>query len=126
MSRTKRLKLNVLKGQEQTGEDKRIFCRFSLDKVPVRFKDLKIGEKGDAVACDISGAGAGIESARELKPRTPLELWFDLPDGFEPMHMLGKVVWSNLLGTTWKVGVSFDRPRLMSISRILTLDNTGK
>ncbi|HAJ57097.1 MAG TPA: hypothetical protein DCL35_04935 [Candidatus Omnitrophica bacterium] len=122
MSRTKRYKFEILKSDAQAKEDGRVFCRFALDSVPMRFKDLKIGEKGSAVALDIGGGGAGIESARELKPRTPLELWFDLPDGYEPMHLLGKVVWSQLSGAAWKVGVSFDRPRLMSLSRILKVE----
>jgi len=85
----------------------------------VRFKDLKIGEKGVAMCRDLSGGGAGIETEREIRPRTPVEMWFDLPDGYEPMHLLGRVTWSSQQGTAWRLGVSFDRPRLMSMSRIL-------
>lgn len=122
MSRIKRHDLEILKSQARTKEDLRVFCRFALNSVQARFKDLKIGEKGSGTALDIGGGGAGIETARELKPRTPLELWFDLPDGYEPIHLLGKVVWSRLSGAVWKTGVSFDRPRLMGLSRILRME----
>jgi len=118
MAKAKRKNLEILK---DTGyeDDKRVFSRFAVDNLPVRFKDLKIGQRGTAVCHDISGSGAGIDSPSEVKPRTPLEMWFDLPDGFEPMHLLGKVAWSQSLGDTWKLGVSFDKARFMSMARLL-------
>lgn len=124
MAKIRRSELQVLKAVAEK-EDNRVFCRFALGDVPVRFKDLKIGEKGSVVCKDISGGGAGIESAREIKPRTPLEMWFDLPDGFEPMHFVGKVAWSHLLGATWKLGIAFDKPRLMSMARILKWETSA-
>ena len=122
MAKAKRGRLDVLQNHSQITEDKRLFCRFALNDVPVRLKDLKIGEKGSAVCKDIGGGGASVECAQELKVRTPLEMWFDLADGFEPMHLLGKVVWTRLLNASWRVGVAFDKPRLMSLARILRLE----
>lgn len=124
MAKAKRRELEILRSEScnsRSDEDNRVFCRFALNDVPVRFKDLKVGEKGGGVCKDIGGGGIGAEFGREIKPRTPLEMWVDLPDGFEPLHLLGKVVWSNLLGASCRVGVAFDRPRLMSLSRILKL-----
>ena len=120
MSKAKRKDIEILK---DTGfkNDKRIFSRFSVDNVSMRFKDLKTGEKGSAVCHDISGGGAGIDSSVGVRPRTPLELWFDLPDGFEPLHLLGKVAWSRVAGASWCLGVEFDRARFMSMSRILKI-----
>jgi hypothetical protein len=118
MAKIRRSELEALKGSAGK-EDNRVFCRLALGDVGVRFKDLKGGEKGNFVCKDISGGGAGIESAREIRPRTPLEMWFDLPDGFEPMHVVGKVAWSHLLGVTWKLGVAFDKLKLVGMSRIL-------
>ncbi len=122
MPKAKRKQLEILQDGSCGMDDKRIFCRFALKEAPVRFKDLKVGEKGSGICKDISGGGIGAEFPRELKPRTPLEMWVDLPDGFEPMHMLGKVSWSHLLGSSWRVGISFDRPRLMSLARILRVE----
>jgi len=124
MPKIRRSDLQVLKAVDAK-EDNRVFCRFAVDNVAVRFKDLKIGEKGSVVCKDISGGGAGIESSREIKPRTPLEMWFDLPDGFEPMHIVGKVAWSHLLGATWKLGVAFDRPRSVGMSRLLKWETSA-
>lgn len=118
MAKAKRKNLEIL---NDTGnkDDKRVFSRFAVDNLPVRFKDLKVGQRGSAVCRDISGSGAGIDCSQELKPRTPLEMWFDLPDGFEPMHLLGKVAWSRSLGDAWRLGVSFDKARFMSMARLL-------
>lgn len=124
MRKAKRSEFHILKNNVSAKEDKRVFCRFALDGVPVRFKDLKIGEKGSTVCKDISGGGACVESAQGIKPHTPLELWFDLPDGFEPMHLLGKVAWSHQLIAGWRMGLSFDRPKLMSLSRILKMETS--
>jgi len=119
MVEVKRRELEILHGNPSSDNDNRIFCRFALHDMPVRFKDLKVGEKGSGVCKDISGGGISAEFGREVKPRTPLEMWVDLPDGFEPLHLLGKVVWSDLLVSSCRVGIAFDRPRLMGLSRIL-------
>ncbi|MGE5280298.1 MAG: PilZ domain-containing protein, partial [Deltaproteobacteria bacterium] len=102
--------------------ERRVFCRFSLKDVPVRLKDLKAGGHGEALCQDISGSGAGLSSEREVRPKTPLEMWFDLPDDFEPMHLLGKVAWARHDDDHWHIGVSFDRQRLLSLARILKLE----
>ena len=122
MAKVKRSDREILKDETAVQDDKRIFCRFVLGDVPVRLKDLKVGEKTNGMCRDIGGGGAGVECAQELKVRTPLEMWFDLADGFEPMHLLGKVVWTRLLNASWRVGVAFDKPRLMSLARILRLE----
>ncbi len=124
MPKAKRTDIEILRDKPAAKEDGRVFCRFAMQDIPVRFKDLKIGERVNGVCKDISGGGAGVEVGRELRPRTPIEMWFDLPDGYEPMHLLGKVVWSSQLGTAWRLGISFDRPRLMSMARILKYEAT--
>lgn len=119
MSKVKRRELEIVPSNTASRNDKRVFCRFVVEDIPVRFKDLKVGERGNAICRDIGGGGAGIECNQELRVKTPLELWFDLADGFDPMHLLGKVSWLRSVGTNWRVGVAFDRPRMMSLSRIL-------
>ena len=121
-NRRKRKKIEILQDNPMMSDDKRMFCRFVLGNVPVRSKDLKMGEKQDGICKDIGGGGAGIECKEEIKPKTPLEMWVDLPDGFEPMHLLGKVVWSRVLGPSWRMGIAFERPRLMSLARVMKLE----
>lgn len=124
MNKAKRNRLEVLQSdpQEPRDEDKRVFCRFALPDVPMRFKDLKVGDRGVAVCKDISGGGVGLECSQQIKPRTPIEMWLDLPDGHDPLHLLGKAVWSKEAESNWRVGVSFVRPKLMELSRILRLE----
>jgi hypothetical protein len=122
MSKEKRKKTRPMSEAPIPEHERRVFCRFGLRDVPVRFKNLKAGERGQGSCNNISGSGAGLSYGRELRPRTPLEMWFDLPDGFEPMHALGRVAWSRVEGEQWRLGVMFDRQRLISLARILKLD----
>ncbi len=124
MRKTKRSRLDIVATKTTMEDDNRLFCRFALDQVPVRFKDLRVGERGAGVCKDIGGGGAGLECSREVRVRTPLEMWFELADGFEPMHILGKVVWTRMSEGSCKVGVAFDKPRFMSLARILRLETT--
>ncbi|OPY77134.1 MAG: PilZ domain protein [Syntrophus sp. PtaU1.Bin005] len=126
MPKAKRNELEIVSGDPSGPDDKRTFCRFLVEDVPIEFKDLKIGTRGQAACRDISGGGARIDSSRELRPRTPLEMWFDFRDGFEPMHLLGRVVWSRADGPLWRTGISFDRQRLMSMARILKATQAGE
>ncbi len=122
MGKAKRKRTNPMPEAPIAEHERRVFCRFNLNDVPVRFKDLKVGEHGEARCHDISGSGAGFSSARGLQPRTPLEMWFDLPDKFEPMHLLGKVSWTRQEQAGWRIGVAFDRQRLVSLARVLKLE----
>ncbi len=122
MSKPKRGRLEVLRGSVTGEDDKRLFCRFVMPQVPMRFKDLKVGERGEGVCCDIGGGGCCIVCRREPRPKTPMEMWFDLSDGFEPMHLLGRIAWSRQEGEHWRAGVSFDRQKLMSMARVMRLE----
>lgn len=119
MGKMRRSELVVLRGDPGGTDDKRVFCRLGLGDMPMKFKDLKVGERGEGVCQDISGGGAGLFFRREVRPKTPLEMWFDLADGLEPMHLLGRVVWTRQEDEGWRAGVTFDRQRLLSMSRLL-------
>lgn len=125
MGKMRRSQLVVLRGDPGGADDKRVFCRLGLEDLPMRFKDLKIGERGEGVCQDISGGGAGLFLRREIRPKTPLEMWFDLSDGLEPMHLLGRVIWSHQERDGWRAGITFDRQRLLSMSRILKRSDVG-
>ena len=106
----------------QTTEDKRIFSRLALPHIPLRFKDLKVGDHGTGRIKDIGGGGLGMESHVEIKQKTPLEMWLDLSDGFEPLHLLGRVAWIKRDGEVWQAGVVFSRQKLISMARIMRLE----
>ena len=122
MGKEKRKRTRPMSQAPIPEHERRVFCRFNLNDVPVRLKHLKLGEHGEARCHNISGSGAGLSSSRDLRPKTPLEMWFDLPDKFEPMHLLGRVSWTRQEEDGWQIGVAFDRQRLISLARILKLE----
>lgn len=120
MSKMKRRELEIVRDPVAAADDKRVFCRFNMEELVVRCKDLKSGNKLSGVCEDFSAGGIGLKSETELKPKTPLELWIDFPQGVEPIHLLGKVVWTRLAdGVFFRAGVAFDRLRLMSLSPLM-------
>jgi hypothetical protein len=117
--KTRRSQAQMISGDPFPNDERRIFCRFAMKNVPMRYKDLKAGERGSGVCKDFSGGGVSIELYSGIKHATPLEMWFELPDNHEPMHLLGKVAWSERVGDIWRTGVSFERQRLISMARVM-------
>ncbi|MFA5145626.1 MAG: PilZ domain-containing protein [Candidatus Omnitrophota bacterium] len=100
-------------------EDKRIFERFPTG-FPVRFLDLNENREGEAQSMDISAKGIGLVANKELAPRTPLELWLDIPDKGEPFYTRGEVVWSKMIGDSrCQLGVNLEKANLMGLSRVM-------
>lgn len=102
--------------------DNRIFFRNPLYDVKTHIKNVNTGERFDAFVRDISGSGLGIATTCEFSTGTIFEISLEIPDGFGPLKLLGRVVWSkeiNFLG--YKTGVVILNPRFMSVSRILKL-----
>ena len=100
-------------------EDKRVFQRFVV-KFPVRFLDLNSGKEGLALTEDASAKGIGFSTKEELKPRTPVEIWLQIPDKGEPVYTRGEVIWTKPVGENeYRAGVSLEKADLMGLSRIL-------
>ena len=108
--------------QNVTKSDKRIFLRNSLYDVKARIKNINTGDRFDAFVKDLSGSGMGLSTQQTFSAGTIFEISLDIPDGFGPLKLLGKVVWSKetdfLAPCT---GVVILNPRFMSVSRILKL-----
>lgn len=101
--------------------EQRMFSRFRVN-FPVRFRNLNVGRRGEGVCTDIGAGGVSIEMNQALDPRTPLEMWLEIADGFEPINLKGRVIWSHKYATeSNKTGVVFDCPRLIAFSRVLKL-----
>lgn len=102
--------------------DNRIFFRNPLYDVKTQIKNVNTGERFEAFLKDLSGSGMGLTSAALCAVGAILEIALDLPDGFGPLKLLGRVVWSkeeDISGC--RSGVAILNPRFMSVSRILKL-----
>jgi len=111
-------------GEAMEGEklqDRRIFDRFSA-KFPVKLINLWENSEAEGVTEDISAKGMGFSVKEELKPRTPLEMWLNIPDKGEPLYTRGEVVWSRMVQpNNFKVGVNLEKADLMGLSRVLRI-----
>lgn len=102
--------------------DSRIFFRNPLFDVKTHIKNVNTGERFDAFVKDLSGSGMGLSTPQEFPSGTIFEISLDIPDGFGPLKLLGKVVWSKDLDFFGcRTGVVILNPRFMSVSRILKL-----
>ena len=102
--------------------DNRIFFRNPLHGVQTQIKNVNSGDRFDAVVKDISGSGMGLDTPREFAQGTVFEISLEIPDGFGPLKLLGRVVWSkNADYAGVHTGVVILNPRFMSVARILKL-----
>ncbi len=102
--------------------DNRIFFRNPLYDVKAQIKNINTGEKLDAFIKDISGSGMGLSMPETIAAGTVMEISLEIPDGFGPLKLLGRAVWSqpvDFFGV--RTGVAILNPRFMSVARILKL-----
>jgi hypothetical protein len=102
--------------------DSRIFFRNAVYDVKAQIKNVHTGERFQAFVKDISGSGMGLSANQRFDRDSIFEIALEIPDGFGPLKLLGKVVWSkdmDYLGL--RTGVTILNPRFMSVSRILRL-----
>ena len=105
----------------KTSSEQRMFSRFRVN-FPIRFRNLNVGRRGEGLCTDIGAGGVSMELHQDIEPRTPVEMWLDIADGFEPINLRGRVVWSRKYGSeSNRTGVVFDCPRLIAFSRVLKL-----
>jgi hypothetical protein len=99
--------------------ERRMFARLKM-RIPLKFLIPTNDKIGDAETVDISATGVGLVTREDLPVKTPLELWLKLPDHHDPIHVLGKVVWSQDLGddAQKRVGVQLSEERLLDLGRI--------
>jgi c-di-GMP-binding flagellar brake protein YcgR len=99
--------------------DRRIFGRFAA-KLGIRFLDLQANREGKAETVDISDKGVGFITKEDLPARTPLEMWFEMPDQGGLYYTRGEVVWSKWLEPArYRIGVNLEKADLMGLSRVL-------
>lgn len=102
--------------------DNRIFFRNPLYDVKTSIKNVNTGDRFNAFVKDLSGSGMGLSTAHRFSAGTIFEISLEIPDGFGPLKLLGRVVWSRELDFFgYRTGVVILNPRFMSVSRILKL-----
>ncbi len=109
--------------QEKRIEDRRMFERIPA-KFSVGYLDLSSRTSNRAETFDISANGIGIVTNKELPADASLDVWVDIPNSSEPLHVRGDVTWSKMVEPNkYKVGVLLDTIKLMEMSRILRAMN---
>ncbi len=112
-------RLSSVNGYRPKGTDKRIFRRFEVN-FPVRFLDDVDSREGMGSARNISAKGMGMVIGIQLKTRTPLELWIEVPDERDPLYTRGEVAWSMPAGVNeYKIGINLEKADLVGLSRLL-------
>ena len=105
-------------------EDRRIFLRFPAS-LPLHYININLNlkRKSQAQTCNISANGIGLVTNEELLPRTPLDIWLNIPDNGQPLNAKAEVVWAKKIKPNrYVIGVSLENVELMGMSRILSLD----
>ena len=107
--------------EDNKSKEQRMFSRFRVN-FPTRFRNLNVGRRGEGQCTDIGAGGVGIETQQEVENRTPVEIWIDVADGYDPINLKGRVVWSKRSSTeNGRIGIVFDCPRLIAFSRVLKM-----
>jgi len=105
-----------------TKTDNRIFFRNPIYEVKAQIKNILTGERFSAFVKDLSGSGMGLSTSEVFPQGTIFEITLEIPDGFGPLKLLGRVVWSREADLSGhRTGVVILNPRFMSVSRILKL-----
>ena len=108
--------------RDTSKNDNRIFSRNPMYDVKALIKNINTGERFNAFMKDISGSGIGLSTPEEFRRGTVFEVSLEIPDGFGPLKLLGRVAWSKeaqYLGC--RTGLEILNPRFMTVSRILKL-----
>lgn len=104
---------------EKDASDRRVFERIPID-YPLRFKNSTQDREGRGFCWDISASGLGCYSKDPLTVNDLVDLWIELPEKYNPLHLNGKVVWvKEAEPRVWRSGIEFSEVRLMDLSPIL-------
>ena len=98
--------------------ERRAFERFP-SRFPTRFKDTRQDYGTNVVLRDACAQGARIITREKLAPHDYVDLEIKLPDGADPLHLQGEVVWTkNMEPNIWDVGIQFPAVHFMHLARL--------
>jgi Tfp pilus assembly protein PilZ len=96
-----------------------MFHRFAVD-MSMKFDFLELELKGKAALRDISAAGMGLFTNKQLTLHAPVEMRVELPPTSESFHFTGEIVWLQRVGyNTYRAGLKFDNPSLIGVWKVL-------
>ena len=103
--------------------DTRVFERFTA-RFPVKFKHANDDFGTDVFLRDASAEGARFTTKQRMFINDCVSLLVQLPDGFSPLALSGRIVWTKLLPPAlWEVGLRFHNIKLMEMRRIYGMLN---
>lgn len=99
--------------------DRRRFERIPLN-TPVKFFDVASNRENMGQTRDISAQGIGLLTNQQLPPGTHLEMWLEISNRGNALHINGKVVWSEEVGPNrFRAGISLDKPQFLGMGLVL-------
>lgn len=103
-------------------QDRRVFVRMNL-KIPLKFLGPRDPAEKEAETVDISATGIGFITREKLSPKEKLEMRLYIPDGHQPVYLIGEVVWSEDLPdkSQQQVGVELNKERFLDLGRVLNI-----
>jgi len=107
-----------MNSDNQTSADRRLFQRFSA-RYPAKFEDSR-EDFGDKIYLrDASAQGVRLRTKERLFINDSVTIEVTLPDGYQPMHIRGQVIWSKSDEPNfWDVGLNLHDTKLMRMSRL--------
>lgn len=101
-------------------EDRRVFARTEA-KIPLAFLVTNSGREGTAKTIDVSANGLGIVAEESLPVQAELEMWLNIPDHHEALHVKGVIIWSKEISGSaqQRLGVALQKPDLIALARTL-------
>ncbi len=94
------------------GEERRRYIRLSKP-ININFTHSGKDKVLHTVSKNVSAVGVGFETKEKLEPGSLLKLEIELPKAPNPVHVLGKVVWSKRVtledGSPHSAGIEFTK-----------------
>jgi len=86
-------------------QEKRSAYRFLVTN-PLTYFQPSSRESIEAQSRDISTQGMGLFANEDLSPKTTLDIWINMPDSNEKIHIKAEVIWSNKVDSNkYRIGV---------------------
>lgn len=109
---------------EQEFKERRKSPRFAVT-ISLDHSHLSPEEIKKARTKDISAQGIGLITSEELIPNIPIELWLNMPDNGEQIHVKGKVIWlMQIEPDNYRVGIDLKDTPLKPIPLVLRIVKT--
>ena len=109
--------------QNGTGGERRVFERV-LARCPITYKTERENRLAEGSSKDLSDGGLGLFTRSKLEQNMRLEMWVKLTPEIKPLHINGKVVWTEQKRPSlWRVGICFDEMAFIKIVKTLVSKN---